>query len=98
MLSSHVHVWAVRGGVRRHDEHLQGRRHQRALRRVRGQVLTYTTVLFPSFLSSSASSSLPIAGRVAWLLPFTTIYLGVYEVCKRRLLTYKKDQATKKGL
>ena len=24
------------------------------------------------------------AARVAWLLPFTTIYLGVYEICKRR--------------
>jgi hypothetical protein len=44
------------------------------------------------------SSSSRISGRVAWLLPFTTIYLGVYEVCKRRLLTYKKDQAAKKGL
>ena len=49
-------------------------------------------------MSSSASSSLHIAGRVAWLLPFTTIYLGVYEVCKRRLLTYKKDQAAKNGV
>jgi len=44
------------------------------------------------------SYSWHIADRVAWLLPFTTIYLGVYEVCKRRLLTYKKDQAAKKGL
>ena len=33
------------------------------------------------------------AARVAWLLPFTTIYLGAYEVCKRRLLTYKKKKA-----
>lgn len=30
------------------------------------------------------------AARVAWLLPFTTIYLGVYEVAKRKLLQLKK--------
>jgi hypothetical protein len=30
--------------------------------------------------------------RVSWLLPFTTIYLGVYEVSKRRLLAYKKKR------
>jgi hypothetical protein len=33
------------------------------------------------------------AARVAWLLPFTTIYLGVYEICKRRLLASKKAKA-----
>lgn len=27
--------------------------------------------------------------RVAWLLPFTTIYLGVYEVAKKALLARK---------
>lgn len=32
------------------------------------------------------------AARVSWLLPFTTIYLGIYEVCKRNLLAYKKIQ------
>jgi solute carrier family 25 S-adenosylmethionine transporter 26 len=31
--------------------------------------------------------------RVAWLLPFTTIYLGVYEMSKRRLLASKKEKA-----
>ena len=30
--------------------------------------------------------------RVSWLLPFTTIYLGVYEMSKRRLLAYKKKR------
>jgi Mitochondrial carrier protein len=29
--------------------------------------------------------------RVSWLLPFTTIYLGVYEVSKRKLLRLKKE-------
>lgn len=29
------------------------------------------------------------AARVAWLLPFTTIYLGLYEKCKRALLNWK---------
>lgn len=32
------------------------------------------------------------AARVAWLLPFTTIYLGVYEVAKRKMLTLKKKR------
>lgn len=32
------------------------------------------------------------AARVAWLLPFTTIYLGVYESLKRRLLIKKNSQ------
>jgi Mitochondrial carrier protein len=36
------------------------------------------------------------AARVSWLLPFTTIYLGVYEVSKRRLLAYKKKRAASK--
>ena len=36
------------------------------------------------------------AARVSWLLPFTTIYLGVYEVSKRRLLAYKKARAAEK--
>ena len=35
------------------------------------------------------------AARVAWLLPFTTIYLGVYEICKRRLLAIKVASAAK---
>lgn len=30
--------------------------------------------------------------RVAWLLPFTTIYLGVYELAKRQILTLKESQ------
>eukprot|EP00596_Hydrurales_sp_CCMP1899_P008632 CAMPEP_0119034416 /NCGR_PEP_ID=MMETSP1177-20130426/1401_1 /TAXON_ID=2985 /ORGANISM="Ochromonas sp, Strain CCMP1899" /LENGTH=366 /DNA_ID=CAMNT_0006991829 /DNA_START=133 /DNA_END=1233 /DNA_ORIENTATION=+ len=38
------------------------------------------------------------AARVSWLLPFTTIYLGVYEVSKRKLLTYKKTQKVSKKL
>ena len=29
--------------------------------------------------------------RVTWLLPFTTIYLGVYEFSKRALLKRKVD-------
>ena len=33
------------------------------------------------------------AARVAWLLPFTTIYLGVYEVTKRKILDFKRKQA-----
>jgi len=32
------------------------------------------------------------AARVAWLLPFTTIYLGVYEVAKRKMLALKKKR------
>lgn len=28
--------------------------------------------------------------RVAWLLPFTTIYLGVYEVAKREIVKLRK--------
>lgn len=33
------------------------------------------------------------AARVAWLLPFTTIYLGVYEVAKRKILDLKQKKA-----
>lgn len=33
------------------------------------------------------------AARVAWLLPFTTIYLGVYEVAKRKILEMKQKKA-----
>lgn len=36
------------------------------------------------------------AARVAWLLPFTTIYLGVYEAAKKKLLEYKRAQAQAK--
>lgn len=28
--------------------------------------------------------------RITWLVPFTTIYLGVYEASKRKLLDLKK--------
>jgi hypothetical protein len=30
--------------------------------------------------------------RVAWLLPFTTIYLQAYELLKKRVVAYKKDK------
>jgi hypothetical protein len=30
--------------------------------------------------------------RVTWLLPFTTIYLGVYEWSKKKLIVFKKEQ------
>ena len=33
------------------------------------------------------------AARVSWLLPFTTIYLGIYEISKRRILQIKKASA-----
>jgi hypothetical protein len=36
------------------------------------------------------------AARVSWLLPFTTIYLGVYEVTKRTLLQRKIDEYIRK--
>ena len=29
--------------------------------------------------------------RIAWLLPFTTIYLGFYEVVKREIISLKKS-------
>ena len=32
--------------------------------------------------------------RVAWLLPFTTIYLGIYEMIKRHLLARKNNNNT----
>ena len=32
------------------------------------------------------------AARVSWLLPFTTIYLGVYELTKKVLLKRKIDK------
>jgi hypothetical protein len=35
------------------------------------------------------------AARVAWLLPFTTIYLGVYEVSKKILLKKKIEKYKK---
>lgn len=31
------------------------------------------------------------SARVAWLLPFTTIYLGIYELSKRQVLSIKKS-------
>lgn len=30
--------------------------------------------------------------RVTWLVPFTTIYLGVYERCKRLILVWKQNK------
>jgi hypothetical protein len=30
--------------------------------------------------------------RIAWLVPFTTIYLGIYEASKRRMLAYKSRE------
>ena len=33
------------------------------------------------------------SARVAWLLPFTTIYLGIYEMAKRRVLAIKTAKA-----
>lgn len=33
------------------------------------------------------------SARVAWLLPFTTIYLGIYEVSKRQIMTWKRASA-----
>lgn len=36
------------------------------------------------------------SARVAWLLPFTTIYLGIYEVSKRQILTWKRAAPQKR--
>jgi solute carrier family 25 (mitochondrial S-adenosylmethionine transporter), member 26 len=33
--------------------------------------------------------------RVAWLLPFTTIYLGIYELSKRTIIAAKTKKAQK---
>jgi len=38
------------------------------------------------------------AARVAWLLPFTTIYLGIYEACKRQILAKKTKAAAAASL
>ena len=52
--------------------------------------------IFRNIYSSQGMSGL-FAGsvaRVAWLLPFTTIYLGVYEVSKRQLLDLKSRSSS----
>ena len=48
---------------------------------------------FSSIYKEGGIKSLYIGSyaRVAWLLPFTTIYLGVYEFTKRALLKRKID-------
>jgi solute carrier family 25 S-adenosylmethionine transporter 26 len=49
---------------------------------------------FQSIYASGGIQALFVSSgaRVAWLLPFTTIYLGVYELSKRKLLDFKKNQ------
>jgi solute carrier family 25 S-adenosylmethionine transporter 26 len=37
---------------------------------------------------------LGVVARVSWILPFTAFYLPVYDGAKRRLLEYKKQQAS----
>ena len=59
------------------------------------------TGVFDAFQNIYASGGIPAlfvssGARVAWLLPFTTIYLGVYELAKRKLLDYKKSLHEKK--
>ena len=47
---------------------------------------------FRSIYSEGGVPSLFVGSvaRVAWLLPFTTIYLGFYELLKKALLANKK--------
>lgn len=49
---------------------------------------------FSSIYNSGGVEALFVGSvaRVAWLLPFTTIYLGVYESAKRRLLAFKNKE------
>jgi len=59
-----------------------------------GATRQYTGVIdtFNSIYKSGGLKALFVgsAARVSWLLPFTTIYLGVYEVTKRQLIVMKK--------
>eukprot|EP01041_Mallomonas_annulata_P002086 gene2086-4076_t len=50
--------------------------------------------VFNSIMTKDGTSGLfsGSLARVVWLLPFTTIYLGVYEVAKRRLALYKQNK------
>jgi hypothetical protein len=65
-----------------------------------GVVDVFTSLYRENGLSGLYVGSL---ARVTWLLPFTTIYLGVYEFTKRALLKrkidlYVKDVQTKAAL
>jgi hypothetical protein len=53
----------------------------------------YVVILVPLSLYASGGPGALFVGstaRITWLVPFTTIYLGVYEASKRKLLDLKK--------
>lgn len=53
----------------------------------------YVVLLVPLSLYASGGLGALFVGstaRITWLVPFTTIYLGVYEASKRKLLELKK--------
>ena len=53
---------------------------------------------FMSIYSDGGVSSLFVGSiaRIAWLLPFTTIYLGIYELSKKTILASKVNKVQSK--